>query len=129
MTLFMGNLAQGFVTFTIALQVYQASPGSDNLAELDSARASFKHAAANNSANITYVGIGMFVATYIYRHSWAFTSEVNSKRIRKAYLRAVLRQDIAFFDNVSPGEIATHIQADTRKRPRLSNYLTRSDIW
>jgi ATP-binding cassette subfamily B (MDR/TAP) protein 1 len=40
---------------------------------------------------------------------------VISKRIRERYLKAVLRQDIAFFDNVGAGEIATRIQTDTRK--------------
>jgi len=37
-----------------------------------------------------------------------------AKRIREKYLRAVLRQDIAFFDNVGAGEVATRIQTDTR---------------
>lgn len=37
-----------------------------------------------------------------------------AKRIRELYLRAILRQDIAFFDNVGAGEVATRIQTDTR---------------
>lgn len=41
--------------------------------------------------------------------------EVLAKRIRERYLAAVLRQDIAFFDKVGAGEIATRIQTDTRK--------------
>lgn len=46
---------------------------------------------------------------------WGYTGEVNSKRIREKYLQAVLRQDIAFFDNVGAGEVTTRIQTDTRK--------------
>jgi ATP-binding cassette subfamily B (MDR/TAP) protein 1 len=45
---------------------------------------------------------------------WVYTSEVAAKRIRERYLKAVLRQDIAFFDNVGAGEITTRIQTDTR---------------
>ena len=45
---------------------------------------------------------------------WVYTGEVNAKRLREAYLRAVLRQDIAYFDNVGAGEVATRIQTDTR---------------
>ena len=45
---------------------------------------------------------------------WVYTGEVNAKRIRERYLQAVLRQDIAFFDNVGAGEVATRIQTDTR---------------
>lgn len=45
---------------------------------------------------------------------WVYTGEVNAKRIRERYLQAILRQDIAFFDNVGAGEVATRIQTDTR---------------
>lgn len=55
---------------------------------------------------------------------WVYTSEVNAKRIRERYLEAVLRQDIAFFDDVGPGEVATRIQNDTRKSRRLFQSAT-----
>ena len=45
---------------------------------------------------------------------WVYTGEINAKRIRERYLQAVLRQDVAFFDNVGAGEVATRIQTDTR---------------
>ena len=61
-----------------------------------------------------FVGIGMLVCTYVYMYIWVYTGEVNAKRIRERYLQAVLRQDIAFFDNVGAGEVATRIQTDTR---------------
>ena len=52
-----------------------------------------------------------------------------SKRLRENYLRAVLRQDIAFFDNVGAGEVATRIQTDTRKSPpTLSFSLSRHPV-
>jgi ATP-binding cassette subfamily B (MDR/TAP) protein 1 len=57
----------------------------------------------------------MFLCTYIFMCIWVYTGEVNSKRIRERYLQAVLRQDIAYFDNVGAGEVATRIQTDTRK--------------
>lgn len=40
--------------------------------------------------------------------------EILAKRARENYLKAVLRQDITFFDKVGAGEIATRIQTDTR---------------
>ena len=49
---------------------------------------------------------------------WVYTGEVNAKRVRERYLQAVLRQDIAFFDNVGAGEVATRIQTDTRECTR-----------
>ena len=50
----------------------------------------------------------------MYMSIWIYTGEVNAKRIREHYLQAVLRQDIAFFDNVGTGEVATRIQTNTR---------------
>ena len=57
----------------------------------------------------------MFACTFIYMYIWVYTGEVNAKRIRERYLQAVLRQDIAFFDNVGAGEVTTRIQTDTRE--------------
>lgn len=56
----------------------------------------------------------MFVCTYVYMVIWVYTGEVNAKRIREKYLQAILRQDIAYFDTVGAGEVATRIQTDTR---------------
>lgn len=56
----------------------------------------------------------MFICTYIYMTVWSYTAEVTSKRIRERYLKAILRQDIAFFDKVGAGEVTTRIQTDTR---------------
>lgn len=55
----------------------------------------------------------MYVVTHTYMYIWTWTGEVNSKRIREKYLRSVLRQDIAFFDTLGAGEVATRIQTDT----------------
>jgi len=57
----------------------------------------------------------MFICTFVFMYIWVYTGEVNAKRIREKYLRAVLRQDIAFFDKVGAGEVATRIQTDTRQ--------------
>ena len=57
----------------------------------------------------------MLVATFVYMYAWVYTGEVNAKRLRERYLQAVLRQDIAYFDHVGAGEVATRIQTDTRE--------------
>ena len=57
----------------------------------------------------------MFACTFVYMYTWVYTGEVNAKRLRERYLGAILRQDIAYFDNVGAGEVATRIQTDTRE--------------
>ena len=66
----------------------------------------------------------MFTCTFIYMYIWVYTGEVNAKRLRENYLQAVLRQDIAYFDNVGAGEVTTRIQTDTRELLHLSLSLT-----
>ena len=70
----------------------------------------------------------MFVCTYTYMYIWVYTGEVNAKRVRERYLKAVLRQDIAFFDNVGAGEVATRIQTDTRTRSFLVSIFPANHI-
>ena len=62
----------------------------------------------------------------MYMSIWIYTGEVNTKCIREHYLQAVLRQDIAFFDNVGTGEVATRIQTNTRVSIRYLFMMSRA---
>lgn len=57
---------------------------------------------------------------------WNYTAEINAKRLRERYLQAILRQNIAYFDNIGAGEVATRIQTDTRMFPDLSMFIANS---
>ncbi|PPQ85425.1 hypothetical protein CVT25_006317 [Psilocybe cyanescens] len=112
MTLLFGRLTEDFVNFArVSSQARQNIPGAAN--QLGQAASDFRHAAAKNASYLVYIGIGIYVCTYTFMYIWVYTGEVNAKRIRERYLQAVLRQDIAFFDGVGPGEVATRIQTDT----------------
>ncbi|KAF5360351.1 hypothetical protein D9756_004683 [Leucocoprinus leucothites] len=107
MTLLFGNLTQDFVVFQ---QVLNDPDMKDNI---PAAADAFRQDAALNASYLVYIGVGMFVCTYIYMFTWVYTGEINAKRVRERYLQAVLRQDIAYFDKVGAGEVATRIQTDT----------------
>nr|WCD39452.1 Ste6-2 [Ganoderma boninense] len=112
MSLLFSRLTQDFVTFGTTLN--QAQSGDVAAAQaLPAAAAGFKHSAALNASYLVYIGLGMFACTYTYMVIWVYTAEVGAKRLRERYLRAILRQDIAYFDNVGAGEVATRIQTDT----------------
>ena len=113
MSIIFGNLTESFIKFGTAVQNLNA--GSGSIQEVESAASGFRHSANTDAAILVYIGIGMMVAVYTYMYTWVYTGEVTSKRVRENYLKAVLRQDIAFFDNVGAGEIATRIQTDTRE--------------
>jgi ATP-binding cassette subfamily B (MDR/TAP) protein 1 len=59
-----------------------------------------------------YLFVAELITCYIATIGFIRTGIVLSSRIRERYLKALLSQNIAFFDNVGAGEIATHITAD-----------------
>ncbi|KAL1745562.1 P-loop containing nucleoside triphosphate hydrolase protein [Schizophyllum fasciatum] len=112
MTLLFARLAQDFLLFQTA--VTQADAGDANAIEhLPGISRQFYHSSSLNASYLVYLGVGVFVITYYYMLAWTYTGEVNAKRLREEYLKATLRQDIAYFDRVGAGEIATRIQTDT----------------
>ena len=137
--LLFGNLVQDFINFTKDVQNF--SPDDpQTIARTEEAVKNFRHIAARDASFLTYAGalrllisvmssrilghhpptllhfagVGMFICTYVYMCTWVYTSEATAKRIRERYFKAILRQDIAFFDNVGPGEVTARIQTDTR---------------
>ncbi|KIO12002.1 hypothetical protein M404DRAFT_994061 [Pisolithus tinctorius Marx 270] len=120
MTLVFGKLIQDFVAFATAMEIYQSAGLSGNATAMssaqqnfDSAAGEFRKGAALDASYLAYIGVAMAVCTWVYMYLWIYTGEVNAKRIREKYLQAVLRQDIAYFDHIGAGEVATRIQTDT----------------
>lgn len=60
-----------------------------------------------------YLAIGEFITTYISTLGFIYVGEHITQKIREEYLRAMLRQNIAYFDKLGAGEITTRITADT----------------
>lgn len=60
-----------------------------------------------------YLAIAEFVFTYIGTVGSIYVGEHVSAKLREEYLRAILRQNIAFFDKLGAGEVTTRISADT----------------
>lgn len=111
MSIVFGSLTNTFVKFGQDLDAL--ANGTATQTEVDQSAAAFRHSAGSDALILVYIGLAIFVCTFTYMYGWVYTGEMSSKRIREKYLQAVLRQDIAFFDNVGAGEIATRIQTDT----------------
>ncbi|KZF22582.1 P-loop containing nucleoside triphosphate hydrolase protein [Xylona heveae TC161] len=72
----------------------------------------FTHALNHNTLYFVYLAIGEFATVYIATVGFIYTGEHVAQKIREAYLAAILRQNIAFFDELGAGEITTRITAD-----------------
>lgn len=113
MTLIFGKLTQSFTDFSKIINEMNASgrPQSDFADALQTAKDGLKHEAGNNALYLMAIGLGTFACTWAYMFIWAYTSEIQAKRIREKYLHAVLRQDIgesSFVDGAHAGRVPPH---------------------
>jgi len=63
--------------------------------DVEAAKSALQKAVAHDVLYLVYIGIGMFVTTYTYMAAWVYSGEEITGRIRSAYLKAVLRQEIS----------------------------------
>lgn len=61
---------------------------------------------------MVYIGIATFALIYTHLVCWNIFSQRLAQRIRERYLKSLLRQDIAFFDNLQAGEVSSRLNGD-----------------
>ncbi|KAI9012502.1 putative ABC transporter protein [Phycomyces nitens] len=61
-----------------------------------------------------YMGTGVLFAAYAANASWVLTGENQTRRIRQAYVHAILRQDMGWFDKAGDGSLNTRLATDTQ---------------
>ena len=76
------------------------------------AAAKLQHQINTYTLYFVYLGIGSFTTSYISILGFSYTGERITRAIRELYLRAIFRQNIAFFDFLGSGEITTRISSD-----------------
>ncbi|KAI9035989.1 putative ABC multidrug transporter [Aspergillus affinis] len=73
----------------------------------------FHHELTKYAIYFVYLAVAEFITIYIATVGFIYTGDHVVQRIRVEYLRAILRQNIAFFDTLGAGEVTTRITADT----------------
>ncbi|XP_020696968.1 ABC transporter B family member 11 [Dendrobium catenatum] len=72
------------------------------------------HRVSKVCLNIVYLAIGAGFSSFFQVSCWMVTGERQAARIRNSYLKALLKQEIAFFDKEgNTGEIVSRISGDT----------------
>jgi ATP-binding cassette subfamily B (MDR/TAP) protein 1 len=106
MILVYGNFANSFTSFTV-----------------DAVAAKEFHDQINtNALYFVYLGIASLVTVYVSVVGFTYTGEKITQQIRELYLRAIFRQNIAFFDFLGSGEVTTRISSG--KSPSLPRFYT-----
>lgn len=63
-------------------------------------------------SKIAIIAAVNFLLIWTYTTCWSNLGERIVRKMRKRYLRSVLRQDMTFFDTLKPGEVGTRLSAD-----------------
>uniref|UniRef100_A0A803LET6 Uncharacterized protein n=1 Tax=Chenopodium quinoa TaxID=63459 RepID=A0A803LET6_CHEQI len=72
------------------------------------------HVISKVSLKFVYLAIAVAIAAFLQVACWMVTGERQATRLRKLYLKAILRQDIAFFDKeTNTGEVIGRMSGDT----------------
>lgn len=61
---------------------------------------------------IVYVAIANFFSIYIHTGCWSLFGERLVRRMRENYFRGLLRQELAFFDTLPAGDVASCLTSD-----------------
>jgi len=78
------------------------------------AATSVEDMAATKSPYFIYIGIGVFGTLGFSMAVYLSLCELISCRIRKSYFKALLRQEIGWFDILNPNELASRVSMDTQ---------------
>ncbi|KAH7660069.1 Xenobiotic-transporting ATPase protein [Dioscorea alata] len=87
----------------------------NNLGDDNSPHSLFIHKINQNSLALLFLACGSFVFSFLEGYCWTRTGERQASAIRVKYLKAVLRQDIEYFDIkvASTSEIINNISTDS----------------
>eukprot|EP01135_Chromosphaera_perkinsii_P004635 Nk52_evm28s292 gene=Nk52_evmTU28s292 len=66
------------------------------------------------SLDFVYIAAGGLIVAYLQAAFWMISSERQAKKMRKAYITSLLRQDIGWYDTQNSGEFATRVASDTQ---------------
>ncbi|RSL69191.1 hypothetical protein CEP54_002455 [Fusarium duplospermum] len=74
----------------------------------------FRDDAAQLALYFVYLGVGRFCLSYIYNSLLTYAAHCITRNIRREYLSAALRQEVAFFDLGTGGSVATQATSNGR---------------
>lgn len=110
---FLGAVGDGFTT---PLVLFISSQLMNHIGNVSSfTTGTFLQDINKNVVALLYLACGSFVACFLEGYCWTRTGERQAARMRARYLKAVLRQDVGYFDLhvTSTSEVITSVSNDS----------------
>ncbi|KAL1824573.1 hypothetical protein DCAR_0312646 [Daucus carota subsp. sativus] len=110
---FIGTVGDGF---SMPVMLYTTSMLMNDIGGTSSGvDAQFTHSINKNALSLCYLALGQLVVCFFEGYCWTRTAERQASRLRARYLKAVLRQDVGYFDLhvTSISEVITSVSGDS----------------
>ncbi|KAK7093853.1 ATP-dependent translocase ABCB1-like [Littorina saxatilis] len=75
----------------------------------------FESSMNDNTIKMSYIGAGVLVCSFLQVCGWVTSSERQIFKMRRAFFKAILRQDMAWFDTNPSGELTTRLTDDLER--------------
>lgn len=112
--MFIGHLAAVITGVGLPSFVFLMGNVIDSFASFDEVLDSIKRI----SLILVLIGIAIWFFSYIYYAFLLMFSELVGYKLRVEYFRAILRQDIAWFDSINPSELSAKVPKEVMAMQR-----------
>ncbi|KAF3452294.1 hypothetical protein FNV43_RR02727 [Rhamnella rubrinervis] len=112
---FIGAVADGFCARMTLVFISRMLNNIGSSASTSKNPDNLRHSLNKNAVALLYLASALWFACFLEAYCWARTGERQASRMRVIYLKAVLRQDVGYFDlDVSTtNEVITTISSDS----------------
>ncbi|XP_042496562.1 ABC transporter B family member 15-like [Macadamia integrifolia] len=110
---FLGAVGDGFMTPVMLFITSKIMNNFGSASNTDSHV--FVHNINKNAVDLVYLGIACWFVSFLEGYCWTRTGERQATRMRARYLKAVLRQEVGYFDLQvsSTAEVITSVSGDS----------------
>ncbi|KAJ3111272.1 tRNA N6-adenosine threonylcarbamoyltransferase [Phlyctochytrium bullatum] len=110
MSIILGNLLDSILQYGVCSP--EDMMRGETFCVYEAARTRLNNDIKRSVVLLAIMGAVVLVSAYLQMSLWTLAGERQAMRLRIHYFRAVLRQDIAFFDKTPTGELTTRLTAD-----------------
>ncbi|XP_023549974.1 ABC transporter B family member 15-like isoform X2 [Cucurbita pepo subsp. pepo] len=115
---FIGALGDGFTSPVVLFVSSRLMNSIGNTSKMSASSHNmhvFLHSIEKNAVAMLYIACGAFLVSFLEGYCWTRTGERQTARMRARYLKAVLRQDVGYFDMHVTGtsEVIASVSSDT----------------
>ncbi|KAL8574859.1 hypothetical protein ACOMHN_044881 [Nucella lapillus] len=110
MSIVFGSMTNDFINGPNGTHFNFSNPNATTFNSSD-----FEESMTDSTIKLCYIGAGSFVLSILQVAGWVTASERQIFKMRRAFFKAILRQNMAWFDTNPSGELTTRLSDDLER--------------